>query len=421
MTFIVTTLNRVYGPRYKTYQTIEDALEHINDEPSIDLIYHRAIDEETVPLSSIFNLIKKANRCWYIHTKETMDMRIRLLMHGKGGKIISDELFLDNDTALADIENYEDAADGSHDLLLTICDKVNAGFTIERAYAMLITDTAKDLIVQNQTIKDDTEKECKAAFDIVSELLSKNFTSQQVSPPNQEFVPTNNSNTSNEQDVYSVTDVTRSRILPARAAYEKKKYSLFLVKDLDRVQYLTTFMLGLQFYLINVLKIKTRIVFIENVGELAKMRYPEGYWITSENHNTVSITKNRDIILLNFPDTRLIKTIIEDPKYRCTVIVDRTTYTTRHIVQTAYESSVYYAVQESASLNMIRPTIPLNRVITANGLIKDAAVTVRYDSGFSNTNNLAEKCSYYMGRYANEYNKLVHECGSIKDYVIGFK
>ncbi len=422
MVLVITNLGEDYGDGYISVNTIKDAIDKLVLVDTI--VYNRALDENAVSASELHKLFCGDQKLYYVRNTATMDYSIRLFVEGQGGKVFTEETYLASRSTLEVMLNDSESlyALTKVDNTRTIDEfskMLNDGSDITRAYGDLVVSCTDKIVGRNQMLEESQKGIAQASVNLISNLVTRidKVSDEQESLKNQ--VLNNNRVIQETLDGAEVADgvymyETEGAGKPySSVQMRKRNVNIMLIKDVDRCLYLTSFIGGLHRYIESTLKLKCRVIVIENSGVLAQTKYKEYPWITAENMMNMESLITEPIIFTDMTAKRVFEKLLAETDFRVTIIVDRTNYSLKHILVTAYPNAVFYAVQSESSKKLVN--VKDDKCITSNEHV-EAQYRITYEDKYKTYAKSVDKLQSYMHRYEKVYDKMIHNCESMRDF-----
>lgn len=297
---------------------------------------------------------KSIGSLWYIANPENKDDLIEMSVIGSGGYYIEDEFFLESDDLLESLISGGGSSQlmeiGGVGVLKDFVDRYLQGTSnqIPKGYLqvlksavtqmsdeykrksdqlIVLSEKATSVIEDSSLGLQEQEKERKRLAGILKEIQeSMEDTKPQTRGSNVTFFP--------------------------RVSFLKEK-DIVRIKDIGRTPYLFSFVYGFLKYADKVLNKRPKLIVIEPVGTNFETHYSEFNWITSENHTDRS-KYFAEVSFTNYPTTQVLTSFIEDSAKDFFIVLDRTTTSPEHILNTRKTRSVHYAVTGNSVIESLK-------------------------------------------------------------------
>lgn len=421
MRLVITISGNNYGQDTIVCTTIDDALTKID---AVDvLIYNYAFDEDKVGLEKIKKLFESVEKIYYVRNQAMVNYRIKLFVEGLGGKIIQEEIYM-NGKAQLDLlfdPMLPLSVDTSSDTVTDFSKRMTDGESITWAQGELVVNASNELLRRKQMSEESEMQICQASMGIINELLNRTENTRTA----QDALKTE---LQNQQDqinsiigeseitdgVYLYDDTGAGEVPPVAKFFNKRMTNILLIRDLDRCNYLTSYVIGLAYYIENVLKLTTRVVFIENAGVFAQRKYKNYSWITSESREKLPALNKEKLLFTDYPDKNVIKTLVENPDYRITIFVDRTNYNTKHMLSIKGAKVIFYGVQSKTTMKSLK--LNPEFCITSNPHLNcENGYFISYSEEYEKTSDDIDRKHFYIHEYEKDYNKILSTCDNVTD------
>lgn len=335
------------------------ALEKVNG--TIDALVvgdYTSDDLDLGSLSTMISFMDSLPKVIYVRKDEETDPKLESAIRGINGVVETNVDYLDSREGINRLvkgENYNAVAlTDSIDVLSEFVKNFEGG-TINKGQALILenavnevvsdakrknetlqlaTDTYINVIQESQELVKSIKKRSTEVKDQVRKLADALKASQRVGTTGIQMTPVAGSVIS----IYPSFDLERNS---SRLTY--------IIKDLGRTPYLTTFVLGMSQYLSEKYSRDVKIVFLEPTGYLYEMKYASSVeekrlFITQNN---ISQTSDKAVITpivhTNYPMKENVGNIISRPNYTGLIIVDRLVADVRPLIRIEDVRPVYCA------------------------------------------------------------------------------
>lgn len=430
MILVVTNLPEDYGEGTITVPTIRESLE--KKEIADKIIYNRAIDENDASVSDIRNLFSDMEEIIYVRNVSTMNYDIKLFVEGLGGKIYTEETYMTSRATLDmlfddSLITTEVATIDNTGTISEFSQKLNDGSDITRAYGDLVVACTEQVVERNKVLEESERQIALSSVKMIGQLLDR---VDNVKETQKDIKGILQKKSEQIQDVIEGAQITDGVYLYddtgagepySEVQYRNRSINIMLIKDVDRCKYLLSFIGGLQRYISSAMKIKCRVIVVENAGVLAQAKYQGDFyddyaWINAENVERMDKVAKKTVIFTDCIRTRIFKKLLEDTNFEITIILDRTNYSRKHVLSTAYPKAIYYAVQSNASKKVVN--VERDKCITSEKNI-DAKYFIEYDEEYTTMNLTVDKLQRYVYKYKTVYQELVDSCESLRTFYKG--
>lgn len=430
MILVVTNLPEDYGEDILTCSTIKESLE--KKEVADRIIYNRAIDENEASVSEIRELFTGMHEIIFVRNVNTMNYDIKLFVEGLGGKVFTEETYMTSRATLDmlfddSIITTEVATLDNTGTISEFSQKLNDGSDITRAYGDLVVACTEQVVERNKVLEESERQIALSSVKMIGQLLDRVEDVKKEQKGIKGILEKKNEQIQDVMEGATITDGvylyddTGAGEPYSEVQYRNRNINVMLVKDVDRCKYLLSFIGGLQRYISSVMKIKCRVLVVENAGVLAQEKYQGNFhddyaWINAENVERMDKLSNKSVIFTDCIRTRVFKKLLEDTNFEITVILDRTNYSKKHILATAYPKAIYYAVQSNSSKKVVKAE--RDKCITSDKSV-DAKYMIDYDEEYPTLNLTVDKLQRYVYKYKTLYQDMVQSCESLRTFYKG--
>ena len=373
------------------------------------LVYHSS-DESTNEFAASLATIKEKGlgSLWYISSQENKDPLVEMSVIGSGGYYIEDEFFLESTDILKSLVSgggsrelmqidgvgvLKDFADrylqGGNDqipkgylqVLNSAVSQISDAYKQKSDQLIILSEKATSVIEDSSLGLQEQEKERKKLAGIIKEFEDS------ISQFN---APTRASN------------VTFFPIV----SYPKEK-DIVRIKDLGRIPYLFSFVFGFYNYCEKVLNKRPKLIVIEPVGSNFEVHYKDFNWVTSTNYTDMSKYVN-PVSFTNYPTTSVLTNFLNDSSRDLFIVVDRTTTSPNHILNTRKTRSVHFAVTGESMIESLklRNKHPRLKFFTSNREIDGSEFSIPQ---LDYPKPPFERENLYLSRCGGMYNILVRK------------
>jgi hypothetical protein len=359
MVNIVVSKNKLDFQNYRYFKTLKDVVSSTNN-IDVLVLFYTAEDERDI-LSHLSSIRDNVNKVVYICNKDLSSYIVRVMVNGMGGVYCEDDDIYSNseDDLNSLVEDCKNSTmlvstnpKGS-DLITGFVDScindLHSGVptfytkkyleVVKSACDFLITEyKSKD--IENTNLSRAAYSVLSWAYDVMGEM------EQELGVAKESF---NKIQESLEVRQQSVNNSGLPVFMYPQFIY--RGYSKVLrIKELGSVNYLTSFILGFRSYLINVIHLRPKLIFIYPVGIIQKDLYNYS-WVSTEDSINKGIGDS--IIFTNTPTSELITNLLNDSYFDTFIVVDRTTMAHNHIVKKGIDKTIY-AVSGETPVNVYK-------------------------------------------------------------------
>lgn len=373
----------------------------------VDSLVFYSSDESTNDFAANLAVIKSKGlgSLWYISSEETKDDLIEMAIIGNGGFYVKDEFFLESPDLLKSLvaggSANELAVLGGVGVLKDFTERylTNTNSQIPKGYLKVLNSAVSQLsedyknksnqlivlsekatnVIENTSLGlKEQEKERKNLANMIKELESTIA---------EATVPSKGSNVT---------------FFP-RVSFRKEK-DIIRVKDIGRTPYLFSFMYGFLKYCDKVLNKRPKLIVIESVGANFENQYKNYKWITPRTHSDSSKYVG-DMIITNYPTTGVITKLLEDTTKDTFIVLDRTTTSKEHILNSRSTRSVHYALSGVSIIENLK-------MKSLGGKLKYFTAVKEYDGSeftiplLDYPQNSFERENLYLEKCGNMYRQL---------------
>lgn len=350
---------------------------------------------------------KSIGSLWYIANPENKDDLIEMSVIGSGGYYIEDEFFLESDDLLESLISggsnqlmeiggvgvLKDFVDrylqgtsnqipkGYLQVLKSAVTQMSDEYKRKSDQLIILSEKATSVIEDSSLGLQEQEKERKRLAGILKEIqVSMEDTKPQTRGSNVTFFP--------------------------RVSFLKEK-DIVRIKDIGRTPYLFSFVYGFLKYADKVLNKRPKLIVIEPVGTNFETHYSEFNWITSENHTDRS-KYFAEVSFTNYPTTQVLTSFIEDSAKDFFIVLDRTTTSPEHILNTRKTRSVHYAVTGNSIIESLKlkSKNPRMKYFSSAKTLEGAEFTIPF---FDYPEPAFERENLYLTRCGEQYQTLTRK------------
>lgn len=388
---------------------VESLLDAAKVTGSITAVVIYSSSESTNDFAANFATLKNKDigSLWYISNPENKDDLIEMSVIGSGGYYIEDEFFLESDDLLESLISggsnqlmeiggvgvLKDFVDrylqgtsnqipkGYLQVLKSAVTQMSDAYKRKSDQLIVLSEKATSVIEDSSLGLQEQEKERKRLAGILQEIQeSMEETKAPSRGSNVAFFP--------------------------RVSFLKEK-DIVRIKDIGRTPYLFSFVYGFLKYADKVLNKRPKLIVIEPVGSNFETHYSEFNWVTSENHGDRS-KYFAEVSFTNYPTTQVLTSFIEDSAKDFFIVLDRTTTSPDHILNTRKTRSVHYAVTGNSVIESLklRSKNPRMKYFSSARELAGAEFTIPF---FDYPEQAFERENLYLTRCGEQYQTLTRK------------
>jgi hypothetical protein len=389
---------------------VESLLDASKVTGSITAVVIYSSSESTTDFAANFATLKSKNigSLWYISNQENKDDLVEMSVIGSGGYYIEDEFFLESDDLLESliggggsnqlmeiggvgvlkdfVDRYLQGTSnqipkGYLQALKSSVTQISEDYKRKSEQLLVLSEKATSVIEDSSLGLQEQEKERQRLAGILKEIQeSMEDTKPQVRGSNVAFFP--------------------------RVSFLKEK-DIVRIKDIGRTPYLFSFVYGFLKYADKVLNKRPKLIVVEPVGNNFESHYSEFNWVTSENHSDRS-KYFAEVSFTNYPTTQVLTSFIEDSSKDFFIVLDRTTTSPEHILNTRKTRSVHYAVTGNSIIESLKlkSKNPRMRYFSSAKELSGAEFTIPF---FDYPESAFERENLYLTRCGEQYQTLTRK------------
>lgn len=406
----VNALITTSGKKYKNF-TVLKSVKRLAVMQLDTLVFHDSTDEPQEVLSMLRD--KEITNLYYICDETKMLDEIKVFISGKGGQLITDEFYLENNDTLSSLTSNSEVSKElvstkSVNVLEDFLKKAQEGNTsFAKPYLDLVKKATTSVIEDSNRRSEELSQASQTAvmlFESASRDLDDSVKAQENLSKKLESLETLLEETNNaKMNSPSVTTFAASR-------YSKHKPAIVL-KELGNVPYITSFALGLMEYMNKKRNMNSRIIIVLPPGTMYEDMYTfddnEDYeFITNSNHRSRKAYKSR-VTFVNYPISTVFTKLFTDA-YDSYIVLDRTKTSEFPILlkQNAKENymNTWYGVQNTRMFKTY-PKLSKSRTFTGGIAMKGTMFAIPTFTNYST--NPISRVSTYIKECKEAYDKLI--------------
>ena len=370
------------------------------------LVYHSSNETTNDFAANLATLKSKSlGSLWYVSSKDNKDDLIEMSIIGNGGFYVDDEFFLESPELIKSLvsggasnqlvslgglgvlkdftnrylsDTSTEIPKGYLQVLKSAVSQLSEDYKNKSNQLLVVSEKATNVIENTSLGLKEQERERQNLAQIIADLESSVSDSS---------VPSKGSNVT---------------FFP-RISYRKEK-DIIRVKDIGRTPYLFSFIYGFMKYCDKVLNKRPKLIVVETVGSIYEEHYKDFNWITSSNYGDASKYVG-DMVITNYPTTGVITKLLEDTTKDTFIVLDRTTTSREHVLNSRSTRSVHYAVSgvsmvDSLKLKNLGSRIKYFTSISSREGAEFTIPTLDYPS------NSFERENLYLSRCSSMYREL---------------
>lgn len=389
---------------------VESLLDASKVTGSITAVVIYSSSESTNDFAASFATLKNKNvgSFWYISSPENKDDLIEMSVIGSGGYYIEDEFFLESDDLLQSLINGGGSNQlmeiGGVGVLKDFVDRYLQGSNTQipkgylQALKSSVTQISEDYKRKSEQLLVLSEKATSVIEDSSLGLQEQEKERIRLAGILKE-IQENMEDTKPQSRGGNVTFFPRVSFL--------KEKDIVRIKDIGRTPYLFSFVYGFLKYVDKVLNKRPKLVVIEPVGSNFETHYSQFNWVTSTNH-TDRAKYFDEVSFTNYPTTQVLTTFIEDSAKDFFIVLDRTTTSPKHILNTRKTRSVHYAVTGNSVIESLklRSKNPRMKYFSSAKELEGAEFTIPF---FDYPEPAFERENLYLTRCGEQYQALTRK------------
>lgn len=349
MNIVVTTK----GYEYNKWLKLPSLKAAFDVRGSIDvLVYNTSVEGGTDALEKLV-LFKERNsscRVVYVCNEEDTDNAVKMLIVGGGGKYVDDDFYL---TSEADLESMLSGIDEVTDIVDTsnigvVSDFFNRFLSGQqnpsKAYLELVKKSVSSIVESNR----DKELELVRLSETASDVFMTSI--QLISNAREEHEKLEKSLSEIEKLSSTATNTVAPSTYHFPTVTYLKSRKVIRIRDIDRVLYGTSFVLGLWVYLERMAMMRPKLLIIEPLGTIYEKKYSGFQWVTKQSLR--SYEKLPNIVFTNYPTKEVVDKFLDDVDCDLFVIYDRSVNQFNHLVNCKGEDPYYLVSGESTVKTM---------------------------------------------------------------------
>lgn len=335
---------------------VESLLDASKVKGNITALVYYSSNESTNEFAASLGTLKEKNvgSIWYISAEEKKDPLVEMAVIGSGGYYINDEFFLESAELLESLvlgggsneimeiggvgvlkdfatrylqDGKTQIPKGYLQVLTSAVNQISEDYKRKSEQLLIVSEKATNVIEDSSLGLQEQEKERKKLAKII-ESFEESL--------NQVSVPTRSSSVA---------------FFPT-VSYLKER-DIVRIKDIGRTPYLFSFVYGFYNYCEKVLNKRPKLIVVEPVGSNFEVQYQNFNWVTSSNHGDLSKYVN-SVSFTNYPTTAVLTNFLNDPAKDMFIVLDRTTTSPNHILNSRKTRSVHFAVTGESVIESLK-------------------------------------------------------------------
>lgn len=374
---------------------------------TVDILVYNNSDEASSKKISYLSLLKdRVNKIIYICSKKNTDMAIKMMVMGSDGKYFDDEFFLESSNELSNLLLSLDEVTalanlGGVNVLSDFFNRYleNGSSDFNSNYLLVVKDAVNELMLEYNKKNLEILQMSETATDIFSSTSSLLASMRKEKENMQNILKKVSDNT--KESVGSVRRPAGSSVLfYPRINYVKDK-NIIRIKEIGSFRYLVSFMLGFRLYLENIKNLRSKLIFVEPIGDVVENLYSEFPWVKTSSIRSSSNYYN-DVVFTNCPNRDVLNKLLDDSNYDTFIVVDRTVTDKEHILNSK-GGNVKYAVGGLSKLEKFK--LPKKDCICSLSEIKGTLFTVPMFPEYPSDRFMRER--FYLAELGSAYEKLI--------------
>lgn len=348
---IIITKNKVdYSSKgFLTVPSLKEAKDIVGN---IDfLVYNKSNESSQEKVESLNILKDRVKHVLYICNEKETDLALKMIVLGLNGKYIDDEFFLESAEELNNItlslDNINELVElGGTNVLSDFLERYLRDGSSEKSFNKNYLSVVKQAVVQLQEEFSQSKLELIKMSESATDLFAT--TSEVISSAKKEKEKLQ----SIVQDMtvkleekpsrrVSVPSGGSSVLFYPQIQYPKER-TIIRIKEIGSVRFLTSWVLGLRIYLESIKNIRPKVIIVEPVGGNIEDKYSEYSWV-KQSTKRVKANYYSNVVFTNCPSKEVMTTMLDDGDYDTFIVVDRTTSSKEHILNSK-GSPVKYAI-----------------------------------------------------------------------------
>lgn len=398
----------VYDGSFVKVQSLGEVLDLVG---TIDiLVFHNSKESEEEKVRLLGEIKDRVGKLIYICNEKDVDLAVKMIVIGSGGRYFDDEFFLedtdellnlveslDEVTALAELGGTNVLGDFFNRYLKSGSTNFSKGYltvvkeavnTLMEEYnqknleIIRMSETATDIFANTTSLIGNMKKESAKLQSIVSRM------SQRVEEKEKEIRQPQNRRAG------------ASVLFYPRVTYMKEK-SIVRVKEIGSCRYLISFILGLRCYLENIKNVRPKLIVISPLGSMYEKRYEDYSWVTQSSLRS-SGNYYKNIVFTNCPNKEVLYKLLDDTNFDVFLVVDMTVTSKDHILNCKGQN-VKYAVSGMSDIQRFK--LPVGDCFSSITSIKGSMFTIPMYPDYPIEKGARER--FYLSEFSDSFEKLL--------------
>lgn len=321
------------------------------------LIIHKT-SEDPSDFATHLSTIKEngLDKLVYISNPENKQDIIEMFVIGNGGIVLEDEFFLEDEDVLKTSLGVSEGNNLSIVSGLNVIDNFvskyinsNGDSPVPQGYLKVVQSASIQLAKEFENKTAQVLKISQEASEVIEEVATNN---NEILKQNKEAQKSLQELSNIAKEIRGGTGGSGGAAFYPMVSYLKEK-DIVRIKDIGNTPYLRSFVHGLHSYADGVLHKRCKLIVIMPVGGLYQMMYDKFKWITKENYKDRSLY-SQNIVYTNHPSKTVLEQLLNDNTYSLFIVVDFTTNSNKHILNTRRSRSVRYAFASGRYIESIK-------------------------------------------------------------------
>ena len=327
------------------------------------LIIHRT-SEDPSDFATHLSKIKEngLDKLVYISNPENKQDIIEMFVIGNGGTILEDEFFLEDEEVLKSTLGVSEGNNLSIVSGLNVIDNFVSRYIdsednspVPQGYLRVVQSASIQLAKEFENKTAQVIKISQEASEVIEEVaLNNNEILKQKAEALRSLEELGNLAKGFQGGSSQANGGTAFYPM---VSYLKEK-DIVRIKDIGNTPYLHSFVHGLQSYADGVLHKRCKMIVVMPVGGLYQVMYDKFKWITKENYKDRSLY-SQNIVYTNHPSKTVLEQLLNDNTYSLFIVVDFTTNSNKHILNTRRSRSVRYALSSSRFIESLKRDVSI--------------------------------------------------------------
>lgn len=405
---VVVSKNKVsYGSSFVKVGSLKEVSEMIG---TIDvLVYNNSRDTSEERVRLLGELKDTVGQMIYICNESDLDLAVKMIVIGSGGKYFDDEFFLESADELMNLVESVDEVTALAELggVNVLCDFLNrylqsgnsGNFT--KGYLSIVKSAVNTLIDDYNQKNLEIVRMSETATEIFANTVALLSNMKRESASLQSIVDRMSSRADEQMVQQSYPRRAGSSVMFfPRVTYLKEK-TIVRIKEVGCCRYLMSFMMGFRGYLENIRNVRPKLIVITPVGQMYEKLYEDYSWVTHASIKS-SVNYYKNIVFTNCPNKDVLMKLLDDNNFDIFIVVDKTVNSKDHILNSK-GISVKYAVEGLSCIKKLN--IPLENCFSSVTEIAGGLFTIPLYPNYPVDVGARER--FYLSEMQDQYEKLL--------------